>query len=66
MIGLGIDKNVFPAREMQREQTMRFRNVQPEWSGIELFAVGMSPAEKPLNALLSLNILLLLLIIFSC
>ena len=37
MVGLWINENVIPAGEPQREQAMRFGNVQAECLGIELF-----------------------------
>ena len=57
MVGLWINEDIIATGEVQREDAVRFRNVQAERCRIEFFCLGMSPVEKPLNALLSFNIM---------
>jgi len=46
MVWLGIDQNVIVAGEVQRQQSMRFRNLQPKCFAVELFRLSMSLAEN--------------------
>ena len=55
MVRLRINENIIAAGEMQRQQAIRFRNLEPKCAAVEFFAFSMSLAEKPLNALLSPN-----------
>ena len=57
MVGLWINENIIATGEVQREDAVRFRNVQAECCRIEFLVLGMSPVEKPPNALLSFNIM---------
>ena len=56
VIRFRINENVIAADNVQRQQSVLFRYLQPERLRINSFTLAMSGAANPLNALLSPNI----------
>jgi hypothetical protein len=56
MIRLGINENVVSAGEMQRQQTVLFRNLQSQPLRTKLFNLADVRRSEPAKRLLSLNI----------
>jgi hypothetical protein len=46
MVRLGIDQNVIVAGEVQRQQSVRFRNLQPKCFAVELFRLSDVVSRK--------------------